>query len=116
VNIEIIREYCLSKPGASEGLPFGEQTLVFYVGPKMFALIPLDEIQLRINLKCDPERSFELRQAHESIYPGFHMNKKHWNTVLPDGLNADLVYELIDHSYDLVLKGMPGKLRTELGF
>jgi predicted DNA-binding protein (MmcQ/YjbR family) len=99
----------------TEEFPFDETTLVFKVMGKMFALTGLDEPEFKVNLKCDPERSIELREHYEGIIAGFHMNKKHWNTVKPDGsLSNELFKELIDHSYDLVVKGLPKKLRDQL--
>lgn len=99
----------------TEEFPFDETTLVFKVMGKMFALTGLDETEFKVNLKCDPERSVELREEYESIIAGFHMNKKHWNTVKPDGsLSNELFKELIDHSYDLVVKGLPKKMRDQL--
>ncbi|SMD00487.1 MmcQ/YjbR family DNA-binding protein [Pedobacter nyackensis] len=112
MNIEDLRDYCLSKPGTTEGMPFGEQTLVFKVGGKIFLLIGLEQAN-RFNVKCDPERAIELREQHHEIIPGFHMNKKHWNTVYLDGgLTSVLIRELIDHSYDLVLKSLPKSLQN----
>lgn len=104
--------HCLSKPQAEETTPFGPDTLVYKVGGKMFAATDPSNFPSRINLKCDPERASELREEHESILPGYHMNKKHWNTVVLDGtLPSSLVRNLIDHSYDLVAKSLP-KTRT----
>ncbi|AVR45193.1 MmcQ-like protein [Christiangramia fulva] len=116
MNIDTFRDYCLSKKGVTEGLPFGPDTLVFKVMGKIFALASLDEVPLRANLKCDPGRAVELREEHEdSILPGYHMNKKHWNTVVLDGrLDPKLVFELIDHSYDLVVESLTQKLQKEL--
>ena len=115
MNIEEIREYCLAQPGVTEGFPFNEQTLVFKVMGKMFALTGLDEPEFKVNLKCDPDRSIELREKYHSIIAGFHMNKKHWNTVTPENsLSNEFFKELIDHSYDLVVKGLPRKLRDQL--
>lgn len=113
MNIELFREYCLGKPGVEETFPFGEDVLVFKVG-KMFALTSLQEPN-RCNLKCDPERAIELRAQYEAVQPGYHMNKQHWNTVtynhdLPD----DLLRELIDHSYELVVASLPKKAREAL--
>ena len=114
LNIEDLRLYCLSKPAVTEGMPFGDMALVFKVMDKMFALLSLD-VDPSVNLKCDPERALELREAHPEIQPGYHMNKKHWNTVTLDGgLKKSMVLELIDHSYDLVVAKLPKKLRTEL--
>ncbi|WP_118951195.1 MmcQ/YjbR family DNA-binding protein [Taibaiella helva] len=103
MNAESIRSYCLAKEDAEEGFPFGEGALVFKVAGKMFLLLSLDAMPVSFNAKCDPDRALELREEHESIIPGYHMNKKHWNTVIVDGSLGDkLIKELIDHSYDLV--------------
>lgn len=100
----------LSKPGAEETTPFGPDVLVYKVGGKMFSLTAPDEFPARINLKCDPERSVILRDEFDSILPGYHMNKRHWNTLVLDGsLPSGLVRELIDHSYDLVVASLPKK-------
>lgn len=111
MNIENFYEYCLSKKGVTEHFPFDEDTLVFKVGSKMFALSSLsnwEKAKPSINLKCNPERAVTLREEYEAIQPGYHMNKQHWNTVL---INQDaddvLVRELIDHSYELILKSLP---------
>lgn len=112
--LEEIRDYCLSKKGTEETFPFDQTTLVFKVFGKMYALIDVDEAR-SINLKCDPERAEELREQYEGIIPGYHMSKKHWNTVSLDGsINRSLVMELIDHSYELVYASLPKKLRNEL--
>lgn len=115
MNIEQLREYCLSKIYTREGLPFDEHTLVIYVADKMFALIPLDEDELKINLKCDPERAVQLREEYSAVLEGYHMSKRHWNTILVNEMNSKLIYELIDHSYGLVIKGLTKKKRKELG-
>ena len=105
MNLDQVLDHAMSKPGAEETLPFGPDTLVIKVDGKAFILISLDSIPLRINLKCDPERAVELREEHAAITPGYHMNKKHWNTLEMDGsLPTTLVKELIDHSYGLVSK------------
>ena len=116
MNIEEFRNYCLSKKGVTESFPFGEDTLVFKVMEKVFALAGLDAHPLTVNLKCDPERAIELREAYDGlIIPGYHMNKKHWNTVeLERNLPPKLLTELIDHSYDLVVKSLTKKLQAEL--
>ena len=102
MNIEDIREYCMAKPGVSEGFPFGEDTLVFKVKGKIFVLANLDG-DLSLNLKCDPSFALELRERYGSVIPGYHMNKKHWNTVYIDGTIPDReVLSWIDHSYNLV--------------
>ena len=115
MNIEELRNYCLSKTGTEETLPFGPDTLVFKVAGKMYAAMGLEWEETAINLKCDPERAEQLRDAHEDIIPGYHMNKKHWNTVYTDrGLDDDLVMELIDHSYELIVSKLPKKVRESI--
>lgn len=115
MNIEELRNYCLQKQGATEGFPFGEDTLVFKVGEKVFLLCSLDAGN-RFNAKCDPERAIEWREQYEEIIPGYHMNKKHWNTVYMDGrLTMKQLQELIDHSYDLVFSSLPKKKQEEIG-
>ncbi len=114
MNIEVYRDYCLQKPGVTEEFPFDENTLVFKVRGKMFALTDVDQF-ISINLKCDPQRAIELREQYPGIQPGYHMNKKHWNTIETDGSVGDkLLFELIDHSYDLVVAGLPRNLRDGL--
>lgn len=115
MHIEAFREYCLAKPGVEETFPFDEVTLVFKVMGKMFAATGLDSDLFRVNLKCDPERVPELRDQYEEIQPGYHMNKKHWNTVSFEGdLEENFLKSLIDHSYDLVVKKLPKKDRLFL--
>lgn len=119
MNIEQLRNYCLSKKGVTEDFPFDEETLVFKVLGKMFALSSLKGWEIgtqSINLKCNPDYAQELRAEYETIEPGFHMNKKHWNTVrlYKAELKPKFVFELIDHSYDMVVKGMTKKLRDQL--
>lgn len=115
MDIDDLRGYCLGKPFTSEGFPFDTDTLVFRVAEKIFALVSLDNQPLSINLKCDPELALELREEYPSIVPGYHMNKKHWNTLLLDGsIPRKKVLELIDHSYDLVFQSLPTKTRTLL--
>ena len=105
--------HCLTKPGAEETTPFGPDVLVYKVSGKAFALTVPDKFPPRINLKCDPERSIILRDEHDAIVPGFHMNKRHWNTLMLDGsLPSKLIRELIDHSYDLVVAGLPKSKRN----
>jgi predicted DNA-binding protein (MmcQ/YjbR family) len=102
MNIETIREYCISKKGVTEGFPFGEDTLVFKAAGKIFALVNLDG-ELSINLKCDPSMALDLRERYSAVTPGYHMNKKHWNTINLDGTVPDKeVFSWIDHSYYLV--------------
>jgi len=108
-------ETCMSLKAVEETTPFGPDALVYKVVGKMFALTSPDEVPSRVNLKCDPERALELRDEYESIIPGYHMNKQHWNTVILDGTVPDeLLGELIEHSYTLVVKGMTKKQRAEL--
>jgi predicted DNA-binding protein (MmcQ/YjbR family) len=110
MNIETLREYCLSKPGVEETLPFGPDTLVYKVNGKIFLLTSLDEEQLSFNVKCDPDMAMELREQHASVLPGYHMNKKHWNTIVVDGsVPSKLLKDWIDHSYDLVSKSSSKK-------
>ena len=106
MDIEQLREYCIAKPDVEEGLPFGPEVLVFKVSGKMFLLLPLDTVPLQFNVKCDPEKAIELREQYSSVIPGFHMNKKHWNTVIADGsLSNTLLQQFVDDSYELVKKG-----------
>ena len=115
MDIEAFRDYCLSKPLVEESFPFDHSTLVFKVSGKMFALTNLNNEYFTVNLKCDPERSIELREQFEEVQPGFHMNKKHWNTVLFEGrIRHNKLIELIDHSYDLVVKKLPANKRNEI--
>ncbi|MEO6314810.1 MAG: MmcQ/YjbR family DNA-binding protein [Chitinophagaceae bacterium] len=116
MNIESLREYCLSKTGAAETLPFGPDTLVYKVGGKVFLLTSLDADDFRFNVKCDPDLALELRERYDCVQPGFHMNKKHWNTIIVQGdlLNQQLK-TWIDHSYELVVKSLPKKMRDQLG-
>lgn len=114
MNIESLREYCLSLKGVTEGFPFDEETLVFKVGGKMFALTSLGG-PLSVNLKCDPEKAIELRENFPQVVPGYHMNKKHWNTVnIDDSIPDALIQEWIDDSYGLVVASLPRKIRAEI--
>lgn len=114
MNIEFLRDYCLSRRGAAEDFPFDEDTLVFKVGGKMFALTSFSEPD-RVNLKCDPDLAVQLREQYAAVGPGYHMSKKHWNTVRLDGTISDsLLKKWIDHSYDLVVQSLPKKVRDEL--
>ena len=114
MNLEELREYCLSKNGASEDLPFGEDTLVFRVAGKLFLLTSLSD-GTHFNVKCDPELAIELRERHNEVTPGYHMNKKLGNTVRMDGgLSDKQLCDMIDHSYDEVVKGLPKKMREGL--
>ncbi len=115
MHIEAFREYCLAKNGVEETFPFGEETLVFKVMGKMFAATGLEAEEFRVNLKCDPEYALELREEYEQIIPGWHMSKKHWNTVYFEaGLDDTFLIQLIDHSYDLVVQKLPKKDREFL--
>ena len=115
MNVEEFRMYCLQKPAVTEEFPFGPETLVFKVAGKIFALTGLDEIHFKVNLKCNPDYAEELRENYEEVKPGFHMNKKHWNTVDFEGsLPDELLRELTDHSYELVVKSIPKSKRENL--
>ena len=118
MNLETYYEYCLSKKGVTEHFPFDEDTLVFKVGGKMFALASLNQWekgQPSVNLKCNPERAEELRAEYDDIQPGFHMSKTHWNTIaVNESVSDALVKELIDHSYELVFKSLTKKLQNEI--
>jgi predicted DNA-binding protein (MmcQ/YjbR family) len=113
MNIELFREYCLSKKGANESFPFGPETLVFKVAGKIFALIGLDKPD-NANLKCDPENAIFLREHYDCVKPGYHMNKIHWNTVYFDGsINDKLILSWIDDSYNLIVSSLSNKIRQE---
>lgn len=114
MNIESYFNYCLELPGTTEEFPFDEKTLVFKVKGKIYTLTDVDTFE-SINLKCDPDRAIILRDTYEEIIPGYHMNKKHWNTVKMNGsLSDELIFELIDHSYELVKAKLPKKLKDAL--
>jgi predicted DNA-binding protein (MmcQ/YjbR family) len=105
MDLAQFREYCLGKPRATESTPFGPDVLVFKVSDKMFALATLDEVPTIANLKCDPDLALELRDRYEQVTPGYHMNKKHWNSVeIESGIPDAELRKMIDHSYDLVAK------------
>jgi len=115
MNIESLREYCLTKPAAMEGTPFGPEHIVFKVEGKIFALASLDDVPAAVNLKCDPDLALELRDRYEQVRPGYHMNKRHWNTVELDGVISEVeIKKMIDHSYDLVAQGLPKARRKRL--
>jgi len=115
MDLAQFREYCLSKPRATEGTPFGPDVLVFKVRGKMFALAALEEVPTTVNLKCDPDLALELRDRYEQIQPGYHMNKKHWNTVeIDSGIPDAEVREMIDHSYELVTQSLSKAERKKL--
>ena len=114
LKLEHFRKYCLSKKGVTESFPFGESTLVFKVSDKIFAMTSFEN-PLRVNLKCDPEQAIELRERYEEVQPGYHMNKKHWNTVNFEGkISEKELLKLTDDSYDLVVNSLSKKLRDEL--
>lgn len=114
MNIETLREYCLSKSFAEESLPFGPDVIVFKVAGKAFLLLPLDETPVQFNVKCDPELAVELRERYVCVLPGYHMNKKHWNTIVVDGsVSNKQLKEWIDHSYDLIVAALPKKERDK---
>ena len=113
MNVEELRDYCLNKTGVSESFPFDQNTFVFKVGTKMFLLFNLDNFT-SFNVKCDPEYEIELREKFTAVQPGFHMNKKHWNTVSIDlDVHDKTLFDMVDHSYDCVVKSMTKKERIE---
>ncbi len=115
MNIEELREYCLSKIYVTEDTPFDETTLAFKVGDKIFALTNIESKPTRVNLKCDPEKAIDLRENYpDVIIPGYHMNKKHWNTIIIEEIESSLLIELINHSYELVYNSLTKKMRLEL--
>jgi predicted DNA-binding protein (MmcQ/YjbR family) len=118
MNIQQLYEFCQSKKGVTEHFPFNQDALVLKVGGKMFLLSSLNSWEMgnpKVNLKCDPERAQELRGEYEGIEPGYHMSKKHWNTVtINEEVSDGLVKELIDHSYELVFKSLTIKIQTEI--
>jgi predicted DNA-binding protein (MmcQ/YjbR family) len=115
MNIEELRAYCLGKKAVTEGLPFGEDTLVFKVGDKMFLLVGLDDNPLEFNVKCEPEKAIELRDRYSCVKPGFHMNKTYWNTIVMDGSVGDkMLKEWIDHSYNQIVQSLPKKEREKI--
>jgi predicted DNA-binding protein (MmcQ/YjbR family) len=112
-----LRDHCLAFPGAVETFPFGPETSVFKVAGKMFALSRLTEAPLRVSLKCDPLLAVQLRDAHPAVLPGYHLNKRHWNTVTIDGsLPEPMVKDMIEDSYDLVVSQLPVSRRRALGW
>ena len=115
MNIETFREYCLRKPGATEDTPFGPEDIVFKVAGKIFAIAALDEVPPRANLKCDPDLALELRDRYEQVTAGYHMNKKHWNTIELDGVIPEReIRKIVDHSYNLVVQSLPKAKREKL--
>ena len=115
MHIEAFRDYCLAKKGVTEGFPFGQDVLVFKVMGKMFALTALDRLPSQANLKCDPEQAIELRERYDGrIIPGYHMSKANWNTIYLEELPENLIRELIDHSYALIVASLPRKSLSAL--
>ncbi|MBL9133375.1 MAG: MmcQ/YjbR family DNA-binding protein [Verrucomicrobiaceae bacterium] len=115
MDLADVIEHCLSLSGAEETQPFGPEALVYKVSGKMFAVTVPEDFPARINLKCDPERALELRDQYKAVKPGWHMNKKHWNTIILDGsLPPKLIRELVEHSYQLVVASLPAKARAGL--
>ena len=115
MNSEEIRNYCMAKKSVTESLPFDEHTLVFKVAGKMFLLLSLDSDSLSFNVKCEPDKAIELREKYTYVEPGYHMNKKHWNTVnCTSSASKKLIYNWIDDSYHLVVGGLPKKIRESL--
>lgn len=115
MNIEELRNYCLSLQGAEETFPFDDVTMVMKVGGKLFAIIPLDEINTCISLKCDPEKAIELREKYNCVQPGYHLNKNHWNTVyISSEITSEQILEWINHSYNLIVASLPKKVRETL--
>jgi predicted DNA-binding protein (MmcQ/YjbR family) len=117
MDSEELRDYCLSLLGAHEEFPFGPDTSVFKVSGKIFALSRLAESPLRISLKCDPPLAEELRKAHAAVIPGYHLNKRHWNTVIIDGsLSDEMISDMVEDSYDLIVSKLPRARRQALGW
>jgi predicted DNA-binding protein (MmcQ/YjbR family) len=114
MNLEQFKEYCMKKKSVTEEFPFGPETLVYKVAGKIFAITSFN-IPLKVNLKCDPELAVDLRERYEEVQPGFHMNKKHWNTVDFEGRISDKeLKSMVDHSYELIVNGLSQKLRNEI--
>jgi predicted DNA-binding protein (MmcQ/YjbR family) len=112
-----LRRWCLRHEGAIEDFPFGPETSVFKVAGKIFALSALDGAPLEVSVKCDPDLAVELRRTYPEIRPGYHLNKRHWNTIMLDGALPDqLVRDLIEDSYDLVVSALPKRVRQDLGW
>ena len=115
MNIESLQQYCLLKKGVTEETPFGPDNLVYKVGGKMFLLASLDSIPLQFNAKCDPDEAVRLRDTYACVLPGYHMNKKHWNTIRVDGTVSDrMLQQWIDASYHLVVASLPKKIKEEI--
>ncbi|MFT3826263.1 MAG: MmcQ/YjbR family DNA-binding protein [Chitinophagaceae bacterium] len=115
MDIEWLQAYCLAKPAVEETLPFGPDVLVYKVAGKVFLLCPLDTEMMQFNVKCDPDMAVELREQYACVLPGYHMNKKHWNTIIVDGsVSVKLLKEWIDNSYELIVDSLPVKIRQQI--
>jgi len=115
MNAETLRTYCLQQKGVEESQPFGPENLVYKVGGKVFLLVALDAVPLQFNVKCDPDAALEWRDQYACVLPGYHMNKKHWNTVLVDGTASDkLLLQWVADSYNLVYQSLPKKVKAAL--
>ncbi len=115
MTLEVLRAHCLGKPGATEGYPFGPGALVMKVGEKLFAIIADESDPLTVSLKCEPEIAVTVRSRYPAVAPGYHLNKRHWNTVTLDGsIPEEQIFEWVDDSYDLVLERLPRSIRTEI--
>ncbi len=115
MNLEELTQFCTNLKGATFDFPFDETTMVFRIGGKMFCLADTEDIPFRFNLKCDPEYAIELRERYETITPGYHCNKKHWNTIEPNArIKRELIYELIEHSYKLVYNSLKKSQKEEI--
>lgn len=114
MHLEELHEYCLSRPFATEEMPFGEDIVVFKIANKIFALMWLDKEPYGFNVKCDPEKAIELREAYpDHVRPGYHMNKTHWNTIYLGALPSDFYKKQIDHSYELIFRSLPQRIRQQ---
>jgi len=115
MDIESLRDYCLSKPAVEETLPFGPDILVYKVGGKIFLITSLSAESFRFSVKCDPEKVIELRERYDCVQPGYHLNKKHWNTIIVDGtVSNSMLKEWINDSYDLIVNSLPAKTRDQV--
>ncbi len=116
MNIEELREYCIKKTGVTESFPFDSETLVFKVSGKVFLLVGIESNPVQFNVKCKPEKAIELRENYSCVLPGYHMNKAHWNTIVCNGIaSKKLIFSWIDDSYNLIVAGLPNKVKNELG-
>ncbi len=115
MNVEEIREYCITKKAVTESFPFGENTLVFKVAGKVFLLLAINDNPIQFNVKCEPEKAIELREKYVCVIPGYHMNKAHWNTIICDGsVSKKIVFGWMENSYNLIVMSLPKKLREEI--